>query len=234
MKKFLFLTIIYLTKALIYGYKIVYKVDAENVRADQVLDDIDQAIYLEENAKNKAKYFHFKSFILKQLKEFEEALEAIEAALELDPKDFSINFMKYNIFYDDGKIDEALELVDEGIRLFPEKETKLMTHKAYLYKKKKNYDKGLEVLTEFGEYEEAVKILQKVLELDPLGWFTYNTYFQLARSYKELGNYDLARESLNSGIRATQTCFCSMEMRKEGKEKKQKILAEIEELEAKS
>ncbi len=279
----------YLTKALIYGYKIVYKVDAENVRADQVLDDIDQAIYLEENAKNRAKYFHFKSFILKQLKEFEEALEAIEAALELDPKDFNIHFMKYNIFYDDGKIDEALELVDEGIRLFPEKETKLMTHKAYLYKKKKNYDKGLEIvdelweknpkdldvlnnklyyhlykgekeeaikagnllieldpgdgnfhdsfgeiLTEFGEYEEAVKILQKVLELDPLGWFTYNTYFQLARSYKELGNYDLARESLNSGIRATQTCFCSMEMRKEGKEKKQKILAEIEELEAKS
>ena len=66
----------YITKALIYGYKIIYKVDAENARADQVLDDIDQAISLEENAKNKAKYFHFKSFILKQLEEFEEALEA--------------------------------------------------------------------------------------------------------------------------------------------------------------
>ncbi|MCK4779427.1 MAG: tetratricopeptide repeat protein, partial [Candidatus Lokiarchaeota archaeon] len=279
----------YITRALIQGYKIIYSVDAEKVKIDQVLTDIDEAISLEENAKKKAKYLYFKSLILKQLKKFDEALEAIEDALVWDPENFGVHFMKYNIFYDDGKIDDALELVDEGIRLFPEKETKLMTHKAYLYKKKKNYDKGLEivdelweknpkdldvlnnklyyhlykgekeeaikagnllieldpndgnfhdsfgeVLTEFGEYEEAVKIIQKALELDPLGWFTYNSYYQLARCYKELGKYDLVREKLDSGIRATQTCFCGIEMRKEWKEKKQKILAEIEELEAKS
>jgi len=279
----------YITRALIYGYKINYRIDEEKVRIDEVLTDIDSAISLEENKKNKAIYYHFKSYVLKQSKKFEDALEAIDAALDLNPKELNIHFMKYNILYDYEKIDEALELVDEGIKLFPEKESKLLTHKAYLYKKKQNYDKSLEIidelwekdskdfyilnnkvyfhlyrgdkeeaikagkklielnpedgnfhdsygeaLTEFGEYEEAVKVLQKTLELDPLGWFTYNTYFQLARCYKELGEYDLARESIERGIRATNTCFCGIEMREESKEKRQKLLAEIEELEKKS
>ena len=164
-----------------------------------------------------------------------------------------------------------------------------MTNKAYLYKKKKNYDKGLEIvedlweknpkdldilnnkvywhlyrgekeeafkagkllteldpddgnfhdsyaeiLTEFGEYEKGLNEAQKALELQPLGWFTYNTYIQMAKCYKGLGNYDLARESLDKGVRATQTCFCGVEMRIEWKEKKQKLLAEIDELEKKS
>ena len=48
-----------------------------------------------------------------------------------------------------------------------------------------------------------------------------------------LGKYDLARESLDKGKRATQTCFCGMDMRLEWEEKKKKLLAEIEELEGK-
>ncbi|NVM38158.1 MAG: tetratricopeptide repeat protein [Candidatus Lokiarchaeota archaeon] len=277
------------TRALINGYKIIYKIEEGKVRVDQVLDDVDQAISLEENKKNIAKYYHFKSFILMQLEKYEEALEAIDAALGLDAKSFSIHFMKYNILYEYGKIDEALELVDEGIKLFPEKKSKLLTHKAFLYKKKKNYDKGLDIiddllekdprdfdamnnkvyyhlylgekeeakkagklltdlnpedgnfhdsygeaLTEFGEYEEAIKILQKALELDPLGWFTYNTYYHLAKCYIKLGKYDLARESIDRVVSATNTCFCGMKMREESKEKKHKLLAEIEELEKKS
>ena len=278
----------YLTKALIYGYKIIYKVDMDKVIVDQVLEDIDQAVSLEENKENAAKYYHFKSYVLNQLKKFEEALESIDSAISLDPNDANLHFMKYNILYDYDKIDEALELVDEGIKLFPEKESKLLTHKAYFYKKKKDYDKGLEIvdelwekdhtdydalnnkvyyhlyrgeyeeaakagklltennpedgnfhdsygeaLTESGNYEEAIKILQKALEIDPLGWFTYNTYFQLAKCYKELGKYDLARESIAKGVRATNTCFCSVKLREESKEKKAQLLAEIEELEAK-
>lgn len=279
----------YITRALIFGYKIIYQVDMENVSIDQVLDDIDQAYSLEEDNKKRAKYYYFKSFILKQLKKYDEALEAINISLDFDPKDLSLHFMKYNILYDDDKIDEALDLLDEGITLFPEKTSKLLTHKAYLYKKKKNYDKGLEIvddlweknpedldvlnnkvywhlykgekeealkagkllieldpndgnfhdsyaeaLTEFGHYEEALIMTQKALELDPLGWFTYNTYLQMTKSYIALGKYDLARESLDRGVRAVQTCFCGMDMRLEWMEKKKKLLAEIDELKGKS
>ncbi|MFX1419373.1 MAG: tetratricopeptide repeat protein [Promethearchaeota archaeon] len=276
----------YMARALTLGYKIVYQVDTDKIRIDEVLHDIDQAIELEDNKTNKANYFHFKSLILKQVKKFEDALEAIDIAIGLNPKKINLHFMKYNILYDNDKIDEALELMDEGIKLFPKHQTKLMSHKAYLYKKKKNYDKGLEiinelweqdpkdldtlnnkvywhlyrgekeeaieagknlinrapddgnfhdsygeVLTEFGEYEEAIKILHKALEIDPLGWFTYNTYLQLAKCYKETGKFDLAKDSLQKGERAIHTCFCDIKMRTEWKEKKLKLLAKIDELE---
>jgi len=279
----------YMTKALIHGYKMIYQLDIKDVRIDQVLLDIDEAISLDDDDRKKAKYYHFKSYFLKHAKEYDEALEAIGSALELDPKNLNLYYMKSSVLYDCGKIDEGLELLDEAIRLFPEKQLKLIAHKAYLYKKKKNYDKAIEivddlweknpndldllnnkvyyhlyrgekdkaiesgkllverdpddgnfhdsygeVLTEFGEYEKALEILQKALVLDPLGWFTYNTYFQMARCYKELGNYDLARESLDKGVGRTQTCFCGVEMRNEWKEKKLKLLAEIDELEKKS
>ncbi|MFW9999631.1 MAG: tetratricopeptide repeat protein [Candidatus Hodarchaeota archaeon] len=279
----------YITKALIDGYKIIYRINDKKVKIDQVLDNIDQAISLDENNKNKAKYYYFKSYVLNHVNKFEEALEAIDNGLDLDPKDIKLHFMKYNILQDYGRIDEVLELIDEGIKLFPEMKTKLLTHKAYLYKKKTNYDKGLEiiddlwqkypkdldllnnkvyyhlyrgdkqgaikagklltelapddgnfhdsygeVLTEFGEYEEALKILQKALDLDPLGWFTYNTYHQLARCHIKLGNYGLARETLDKGVHATETCFCGIKLREEWKEKKQKLLTEIEVLETSS
>jgi tetratricopeptide (TPR) repeat protein len=279
----------YVSKALIFGYKIMYQIDVEKIRIDQVLDDIDQAISLEEINIKRAKYYHIKSLFLKQLKKFEDALEAIDSAIELDPKALHLYFMKYNILHDYDKIDEALELVDEGIELFPEHKSKLISHKAYLYKKKKNYDKGLEIvndlweenpkdlevlnhkvyyhlylgdkeeaiaagklltklapeegnyydsygeiLTEFGEYEEAIKQLQHALELDPLGWFTYNTHILLAKCYKETGKFDLAKESLQKGERSIHTCFCDIKMRGEWKEKKLELLAEMEELEKNS
>jgi len=279
----------YITKAMILGYKFIYQIDLEQIRIDQVLDDIDQAILLEDINTNKAKYYYFKSLVLKQSKKFEDALEAIDIAIELNPKDLHLLYMKYNILNDYEKIDEALELVDEGIKLFPKQKTKLMTHKAYLYKRKRNYDKGLEiandlweqnpkdldvlnnkvywhlycgereeaieagklliklapddgnfhdsygeVLAEFGEYEEAIKVLQKALEIDPLGWFTYNTYVQLAKCYKETGKFDLAKDCLQKGERAIHTCFCDIKMRDEWKEKKLKLLAEMDELERKS
>ncbi len=279
--------LLYITRALIEGYKIIYDaIDVESLKIEEVLMDIDTAISLEENIKNKANYLYVKALFLNHLKKFEEALESIETALDWDPKSFSIHLMKYFILYDYGKIDEAIELVEEGIKLFPEKEIKLTTHKAYLYKKLMRYDKCLEiidelwekypddldilnnklyyhlykgekeeaikvgnllikhdpengnfhdsfgeVLTEFGEYEEAIKYLQKALKLDPLGWFTYNTYYLLAKCYKDLGQYDLAREYSERGTQATQTCFCRVETRKESMEKKQRLLVDIERLE---
>jgi len=278
----------YVMRSLILGYKIVYQLEIEEARTDQVLDDIDKAISLDPLNLNKAKYYHFKSFVLKQLKKFEDALDAIELAIDLDPKDINLRFMKYNILYSYDKIDEAIEIVKQDVEKFPEKEIKLLTHIAYLYKKKDNLDEGIklfdelsikypenhetlnnkiywhlyrgekeealkagkklielnpedgnfhdsyaEVLTEFGEFEEALKEIDKSLELEPLGWFTYNTYLHRAICYKEIGKYDLAKESLEKGERATQTCFCGIEMRKEWKEKGEELLAEILELEAK-
>ncbi|MFW9784696.1 MAG: tetratricopeptide repeat protein, partial [Candidatus Heimdallarchaeota archaeon] len=277
------------TKALIQGVRIMYELEKDDLKIDQVFLDIDKAVSLEDNKKNKAKYYYFKASILMHLKKFEEALETVDLGLALDPKGLYLHYMKYKVLYEYDKIDEALRLVDEGIKLFPDDRVKLIMHKAYLYKRRNKYDKSLEIiddllienpedvdvlnnklyyhlyigekeeaiktgeiitkldpddgnlhdsyaeaLTEFGVYEKAIKIAKKALELEPLGWFTYNTYFQLARCYKETGQYKLAKENLEKVERATQTCFCGVTMRKEIKEKKLRMLQEIEELEANS
>ncbi|MFW9881895.1 MAG: hypothetical protein ACFFG0_53205, partial [Candidatus Thorarchaeota archaeon] len=143
----------YMSNALIYGYKIIYQLDLETIRIDQVLQDIDRAISLEDIDTNRAKFLYFKSIVLKELKKFEDALEAINNAIEIDGKQLNFHFMRYNIYHDYDKIDEALELMDEGIELFPKYRTKLMSHKAYLYKKKKDYDKGLEIINELWEQD---------------------------------------------------------------------------------
>jgi tetratricopeptide (TPR) repeat protein len=276
----------YALKALILGQRIIYELDLEEIRSDQVLVDIDQAISLDPNNSNKARYYLFKSLVLNQLNNFEDAIEAINTALELDPKELKYFFYRYKIFFSKDEFDDAAKLIDEKLKIFPEKEVDLLVHKAYLFKKLNKFDEALEVidelrekhpnnldllnnkvyfhlykhdkegainagkllteldpsdgnfhdsyaevLTEFGEYEEALKEIQKALELEPYGWFSYNTYLQMAKCYKETGEYDLARESLEKGVRATNTCYCDIHMRKEWNEKKIKLLAEIDELE---
>jgi predicted Zn-dependent protease/predicted transcriptional regulator len=279
----------FVSKALIQGTKIIYQLEKSDLRTDQVFLDIDHAISLEENKKNIAKYYYIKSLTLMHLKKYDDALEAINFALELDLKDINLHYVKNKVLYEYGKIDEALASVEEALKLFPDKAEKIMIHKAYLYKKHKNYDKSLEIidklfeknpndidilnnklyyhiykhekeealkagemlikldpedgncydsyaeaLVEFGNYEKAIEIAKKALELEPLGWFTYNTYFQLAKGYKETGEYELAKDSLQKGERATNTCFCGIEMRNEWKGKKLDLLAEIQSLETKA
>ena len=279
----------YAAKALILGQKIIYDLDLEEIRSDQVLDEIDQAISLDPNKSNQAKYYLFKSLVLKQLDRIDDAIEAINTAIELDPKDLNLLHYRYKIFFSKDDFDQAIELIDEKLKAFPEKDIDLLVLKAYLLKKMKKFDEGFkivkdlrekypkdldilnnllyfhlynqekeeaikagkllteldpsdgnfhdsfaEILTEFGEYEEALKEAQKALEVEPYGWFTYNTYLQMAKSYKATNKFDLARESLEKGERATHTCFCDIKMRKEWNEKKIKLLAEMSELEGKS
>ena len=167
-------------------------------------------------------------------------------------------FIAYGEEVDPGiraqKLDEGLKIIDELREKFPDN-LKVLNNKVYfhLYRQEKEeaieagkllteldpndgnfHDSFAEILTEFGEYEKALKEIQKALELEPYGWFSYNSYLQRAKCYKETGKYDLARESLEEGVSAINTCYCDIQMRKEWKEKKIKLLAEMDELEANS
>ncbi|MFW9971074.1 MAG: tetratricopeptide repeat protein [Candidatus Odinarchaeota archaeon] len=279
----------YLSKALIVGYKIIYDLEINDRGIDQVLDDIDEAISLDPDNKNKARYYQFKSFVLRHLRKYDEALEAIDIAIKLDPERLSSFFYKSKIYFHKEDFNAAVKVIDDNLKNFPDKEKELIVHKAFLLKKLNSIDEALklidnlrekdpnnldllnnkvyfhlykgdkagaiengklltkldpengnfhdsygEILTEFGEYKQALKEFQKAIEIEPYGWYTYNSYFQMARCYKELGEYDLAREKLENGEQATKTCFCDIEMRKEYYEKKTKLLAEIEELERRS
>ncbi|MFX0041653.1 MAG: tetratricopeptide repeat protein, partial [Candidatus Hodarchaeota archaeon] len=278
----------YITRALVFGYKVIYELDLEESKSDEVLVDIDKAIDSDPKKTNKAKYYQLKSLVLKQLKEFDEALEAINTAIDLDPKDIKLYFQKYKILHYSENIDEALEFIEIAIKNFPEYEIELLASKAFLYKNTKNFDEALkiiddlrekypddleilnkkiyfhlykgdkegaieagkllteldpndgnyhdsyaEILTEFGEYELAIEEITKALELEPYGWFSYNTYLNLAKCYKALGKYDLAIESIEKGKVASHTCYCDIEMRKKIEKDAKKLYAEIKELKSK-
>ena len=273
----------HINRALILGYKIIYQLDLEEIRIDDVLLDIDKAINLDSNKSNKAKYYDFKGLILRQSNKFEEALEAINKAIELDPNDIKLYLSKYKILYSDKRFNEAFEFIDEAIEKFPEQSKDLLIHKAYIFKNEQNYNEGLriinelrkqypndldllnnelywylyqkdkknalekgkllveldpedgnfhdsyaEILTEFGEYEEAIKEIKKAIKLEPHGWFTFNSYLNLAKCYKGLGKFNLARESLKKGETSIRTCFCDIDTRIKWRKHAEKILDEMD------
>jgi tetratricopeptide (TPR) repeat protein/DNA-binding HxlR family transcriptional regulator len=278
--------ICYLAKAMIPGYKIIYELEIDDKKIDQVLVKIDKAISLDSDKTNQARYFQFKSLFLRHLKKYDVALEAIDNAIKLEPKSLNWFFHKAKIFLKIEDFDELEKLIDESLEKFPEKEMDILITKAMMLKKINNFDEALkisnylrdkypdnlhflnhkvyfhiyrgdkkeaiesgkllttldpddgnyhdsfgEALTEFGEYQEALKELKKAVDLEPYGWYTYNSYYLMAKCYKELGNYDLARECLENGKNAIASCYCDIEMRKEWHEKKSKLLDEIKILE---
>jgi len=273
----------YITKALVLGYKVIYELDLDESKSDAVLYEIENAINLDSNRSNKAKYYQFEGLILKLLNKSEEALEAFNRAIELDPKDSKLYFYKYKALEANEKADEALELLEKDMKGFPEEEEEFLVHKAYLYKNMNKFDEAIklydeliakhpedlellnhkvyfhlykgdkegaieagklltesdpndgnfhdsygEILTEFGKYDEAIKEINTALKIAPYGWYTYNTYLNLAKCYVAKGKYDLAIESLEKGETATFTCFCDIETRKKWKKMKEELLTEIE------
>ena len=154
----------YITRALILGYKIIYQLDLDEIRIDDVLLDIDKAINLDSNKINHAKYYDFKSVVLRSLNKFEEALETINIAIELDPNDIKLYFSKYKILYSDNRFNEALELIDASIKRFPKEEKDLLIHKAYIFKSEHKLDEGLRVIKELREkYPKDLNLLNNEL-----------------------------------------------------------------------
>ncbi len=161
-----------------------------------------------------------KAFIYKKMNLFDEALEIINELVQKEPDNLDMIHNKSYFHLYRGDKEEAIEGGEKITKLDPDNGN--------------FHDSFGEILTEFGEYERALEEIQKALEIEPYGWYSYNSYLQMSRCYKELGKFNLAREALEEGQKATNTCYCDMHMRKEWHEKKAKLLAEMEELEKNS
>jgi tetratricopeptide (TPR) repeat protein len=119
---------------------------------------------------------------------FEEAINAYDRAIEIDPKYVTVWKNKGNILYSLGKYNESLEALDEAIEIVPE------YGPAW-------YSKGL-VLSELGRYEEAVQAYDKALETLPENagiWYSKGNAF-----YGE-GDYDKALECYDYAIKLDQS-----------------------------
>ncbi len=274
----------YLTKALVLGYNILYKLNPEVSNENEFLEIINEAISLDPNESNQSRYYQLKSYILQETEKYEEALDAINKAINLDPYKLDLYHTKNKILSATNKYDEAVALMDNLIEEYPQLKKNFVNHKSgilYLNEKFvealkvidsiyelypdddkilnnravilanvavslkkegknkeaikkqeesiKNIKKVLElapddgnyhdsygeILMMFEKYGDAIKEFEEALRLEPYGFFAYQSCIKMGKCYKELGDYEKARENYEKGKKLAErmlpgdrdTCF---------------------------
>ncbi|MFW9829865.1 MAG: tetratricopeptide repeat protein [Candidatus Thorarchaeota archaeon] len=149
----------HLNRAMVLGYNTIFEWDKNQVKLDKFVKEIEEAISLESSELNISRCYQLKAIILFELRQFEEAFEAIDEAIELRPKIIDYYYNKI-LGYNLGKrFDEALELIAEILPMFPDKSKHILHKKAYMLIKMGYYENDPK------RYEESYEILSKLMEL---------------------------------------------------------------------
>ena len=158
-----------------------------------------------------------KGVIFDKLGRHDEALEAYDKALEIDPNDVVAWSNKGNALGSLGRTDEALKAFDKALEINPDNE--------YIWYNKGNdlgslgrtdealkaFDKALEInpnsakawynkgntLGKLGRHDEAIEAYDKALEINP---DDVNIWYNKGLSLKKFGRYDEAIEACNKAL----------------------------------
>ncbi len=228
---------------LVHGFNIVYNLDSSKANKELFREEFQKAIEMEQSEKKLSRYYQLESYILNETDGYDEAIKAIDKAIELSPEHFDIYGTKAHIYitYND-KQDEALEFYDELIEKFPQEDKTICQMKSFSYYALGNTVKGIEILEEglkvypdsvgllnnlaiflssskkfekaldtikkaikldpleanlydtYGEilmfakeYKTAIEKFYQALEMNPTGWFAFHTFLKLSKCYKSLG-----------------------------------------------
>lgn len=115
---------------------------------------------------------------------FEEAIDAYDMAIEVDPKYVTAWKNKGNVLYSLGRYNESLEALNKAIEIVPEYGL------AW-------YSKGL-TLYELGRYEEAAQAYDKALETFP---DNAGIWYNKGNALEALGQHDAAIEGYDYAIK---------------------------------
>ncbi|MFX1590336.1 MAG: tetratricopeptide repeat protein, partial [Promethearchaeota archaeon] len=121
-----------------------------------------------------------KSLIAYEISEDDLGLEVCETALDKYPDEFDMLNNK-TIFL--GRLNRIEEALETGKKLVTYGQDVGNYHDTY----------G-EVLMWARRYEEAIKEFKTALELNPTGWYVFDTYRKLGRTYEALGNDEKAKQ----------------------------------------
>jgi tetratricopeptide (TPR) repeat protein len=130
-----------------------------------------------------------------------------------------LKMKKAFIFKTMRDLDGGLEIIEDLIKKYPE-DNDLLNYKAMWYQYLNNKEEAInliknlihrepnngifhdsygEILMASEEYKLASEKFQTVIELDPKGWYLYQSYIKLGICYRELEKYNLAIEYLKKG-----------------------------------
>ncbi|MFW9930246.1 MAG: tetratricopeptide repeat protein, partial [Candidatus Thorarchaeota archaeon] len=141
-----------------------------------------------------------KAMVLKNLRQIDRGLEIINDLIEHNPKEESLlSYKAYWMQYLDEE-NEAIEIMQDLIDKNP---SNSMYHDTY----------G-EILMNFKKYSKATTEFLKTIDLEPGGWFIYQTYVKLGICYKELEDYESAVTFLNKGISLAKTSHADSKSKK--------------------
>jgi tetratricopeptide (TPR) repeat protein len=115
---------------------------------------------------------------------FEEAINAYDKAIEIDPKYVTAWKNKGNVLYSLGRYNESLEALDKAIEIVPEYGL------AW-------YSKGL-TLYELGRYEESIQAYDKALETFP---DNAGIWYNKGNALEAQGEYDAAVDGYDYAIK---------------------------------
>ncbi len=147
--------------------------------------------------------------IVQDFNNYEESIKQINAAISKNPNQFDLYISKERVLIYFNKYDEMLDLLDEMLEIFPEEERDIQIKVAYIHKEKRNLDYGLEIITKLLEKypedrnlltykaywlqylnrkEEAVEIIQNLIEQDPDNSIYHDTYGEMLMSFQDYEN----------------------------------------------
>ncbi|MHA2471718.1 MAG: hypothetical protein ACXAES_00645 [Promethearchaeota archaeon] len=161
---------------LLYGLKTYFLISSN--KDSEALQKIDE--YIENYPQLDNSLYKQKTFLYCKLKEYKKGLNTVNVALDKYPKDVALVNNKTILLGYLGRKEETIETANYLISLNPSNGN--------------SYDTYGEALMTFGEYKNALQKLEEALNLEPTGWFAYETCMKMSKCHKELGNFDEALE----------------------------------------
>jgi tetratricopeptide (TPR) repeat protein len=179
----------HIMSGLVHGFNLVYNFDPDKANKDLFLKGFEKAISLQQSEKKLSRYYQLKSYILSETDGLEEALKAINKAIELSPEHYDIYGTRTHLYLTyPEKLDEVLELFDELFKKFPQEDKEIRQIKSFTYFAAGKVEMGIKHLEEclkiypesigmlnnlaifksnLGYFDEAKELIEKAIEIDP-------------------------------------------------------------------
>jgi tetratricopeptide (TPR) repeat protein len=140
---------------------------------------------------------------------YEESIREVNESIKLDPEDYDTYLSKESVLIYFNKYDELLKFLDEILELFPNEHKNIEIKRAYILKEKRNIEAGLRIINDLldgypddkdllvykaywlqylARRDEAIEIIQKLIEDDPDNGMYHDTYGEMLMSFQDYGS----------------------------------------------
>ncbi len=153
--------------------------------------------------------YRSKKFLVQEFTNYDENIKEVNEALSINPDQFDAYVAKERVLIYFNKYDELLPFLDEMLERFPDEEKDIKIKVAYILKEKRDIEEGFNIINELLEKytddtklltykvywlqylnrkEEAVEILQNLIEQDPDNGIYHDTYGEILMSFQDYEN----------------------------------------------